>query len=50
LDIRTVQKFEATAEILTHKGAKPAGDPRAFDARAVVENLRSHIKYPAPPK
>jgi len=50
VDIRTVQKFEATAEIVTHKGVKPAGDPRAFDARAVVENLRPRIQYPAPPK
>jgi hypothetical protein len=32
------------------KGAKPADDPRAFDARAVVENLRPHIQHPAPPK
>jgi hypothetical protein len=35
---------------MTHKGAKPANDPRAFDAHAVVENLRPRIQYPAPPK
>jgi hypothetical protein len=50
VDIRTVQKFEASAEIVTHKGAKPPSDPRAFDARAVVDNLRPRIQYPAPPK
>ena len=38
--------FEASAEIVTHKGAKPADDPRAFDAHAVVENLKPKIQYP----
>jgi hypothetical protein len=33
-----------------HKGAKPAGDPRAFDARAVIDSLKPRIQYPAPPK
>jgi len=47
VDVRTVESFEATAEIITHKGAKPANDPRAFDARAVVENLKPKIQYPA---
>jgi hypothetical protein len=50
LDVRTVERFEATAEIVMHRGAKPPGDPRAFDARAVVENLRPRIQYPAPPR
>jgi hypothetical protein len=48
VDIRTIDKFEASAEIVMHKGAKPADDPRAFDARAVMENLRPRIVYPAP--
>jgi len=47
-DVQTIQNFEASAEIVTHKGAKPADDPRAFDAHAVVENLRPRIQYPAP--
>ena len=47
-DVRTVESFEASAEIIAHKGAKPAGDPRAFDAHAVVENLRPRIQYPEP--
>lgn len=50
VDVRTVQKFEASAEIVMRRGAKPADDPRAFDARAVTDNLRPRIQYPAPPK
>ncbi|HEY2753663.1 CC0125/CC1285 family lipoprotein [Phenylobacterium sp.] len=50
IDIHTVQSFEASAEIIMRKGAKPADDPRAFDARAVVENLRPRIQYPPAPK
>ena len=49
-DVQTIQSFEASAEIVTHKGAKPADDPRAFDARAVVDNLKPRIQYPAPPR
>lgn len=48
VDVQTIQAFEASAEIVTHKGAKPADDPRAFDAHAVVENLKPKIQYPAP--
>ena len=50
VDVRTVDKFEAGAEIVTNKGVKPSDDPRAFDAHAVVENLKPRIQYPAPPK
>ncbi|MGH6964159.1 MAG: CC0125/CC1285 family lipoprotein, partial [Phenylobacterium sp.] len=49
-DVHTSQRFEAFAEIVTNKGAKPPGDTRAFDAHAVVENLKPRIEYPAPPK
>ena len=49
-DVHTIESYQATAEIVTHKGAKPAGDPAAFDAHAVVENLKPRIQYPAPPK
>jgi hypothetical protein len=31
-----------------HHGAKPADDPAAFDAHAVIDNLRPRIQYPAP--
>jgi hypothetical protein len=46
VDVTTIQNFEASAEIMTHKGAKPVSDPRAFDAHAVVENLKPKILYP----
>jgi hypothetical protein len=48
VDVRTVERFEATAEIVMYRGAKPAGDPNAFDARAVLENLGPRIMRPTP--
>lgn len=46
IDVRTVEKFEASAEILIGHGAKPANDPRAFDARGVMANLGPSIVRP----
>jgi hypothetical protein len=46
VDVQTVLQFEASAEIMTHKGAKPEGDARAFDAHGVVANLQPRIVYP----
>jgi hypothetical protein len=46
MDVRTIQKFEATAEILMGRGPKPATDPAAFEARAVIENLGPRIQRP----
>lgn len=46
VDVRTIDRYEATAEIVMHRGPKPQGDPHAFDARAVIENLRPQIRYP----
>ncbi len=48
VDVRTVEKFEASAEIQVNKGPKPAGDPRAFDAREVMANLGPTIVRPTP--
>jgi hypothetical protein len=48
VDVRTVERFEAAAEIVMGRGQKPADDLRAFDARAVMENLRPRIQYPEP--
>jgi hypothetical protein len=48
VDVRTVEKFEASAEIVMNRGPKPADDPRAFDARSVVENLGPRIRRPQP--
>lgn len=50
VDVRTVDRYEAAAEILMQKGAKPTDDPRAFDARSVIENLKPRIQYPEPKK
>jgi hypothetical protein len=50
VDVRTVEKFEASAEVVMGKGQKPQGDPRAFDAHAVIASLKPRIQYPAPPK
>ena len=47
MDVRTVTKFEASAEIVMNRGAKPADDPRAFDARAVIANLSPRVTRPA---
>jgi len=48
MDVRTVDKYEASAEILMSRGAKPTDNPRAFDARAVIENLGPRIVRPTP--
>jgi len=48
VDVRTVDRYEAAAEIVMGRGAKPADDPRAFDARQVIANLQPRIQYPAP--
>ena len=44
--VETTQKFQATAEIEMGHGPKPAGDPRAMDAREVLANLGPHIVRP----
>jgi hypothetical protein len=48
--VRTIERFEAGAEIVMHKGKKPEGDPRAYDAREIMANLASSIVLPAPKK
>jgi len=50
VDVRTVDRFEAFAEVVMEKGQKPEGDVRAFDARAVMQNLGPRIQLPPPPK
>lgn len=46
LDIRTIEKYETSAEIVMGHGPKPVGEKRAFDARAVQANLASKIIRP----
>jgi len=45
-EISTVEKFEASTEITLHHGPKPAGDPRALDAREVMTNLGPKLQHP----
>jgi hypothetical protein len=46
VDVRTVEKFEATAEIVMNRGPRPENEPRAFDAREVMANLGPTIVRP----
>ena len=45
-DLRQVDRYEATTEIVMGRGAKPAGDPNAFDAREVIANLSGSVNRP----
>ena len=45
MDVRTIDSYEATAEIVMNRGARP-GDPMTFDARQVIANLRPTIQVP----
>ena len=47
IDVRTVEKYEATADISMERGPRPSADPRAFDARQVMANLGPTIQRPA---
>lgn len=46
IDVRTINQYEATAEIVMGRGPKPANNPRAFDARAVLQNLGPQTTRP----
>jgi len=46
VDVNTVNRYEAMAEIVTGHGQKPADNPRAFDARSVLQNLGARIQTP----
>ncbi|HST91195.1 MAG TPA: hypothetical protein VLJ13_03275 [Brevundimonas sp.] len=46
LDIREIDRYEATAEIVMGRGAKPSDDPNAFDAREVMQNLGPRVTRP----
>lgn len=45
--LREISRYDAYAEIVVGKGAKPAGDAAAYDAREVQANLAGKIRYPA---
>lgn len=46
VDVRTVDRYEAVAEIVTGRGPKPADNLRAFNAREVVDRLGPTIVVP----
>ena len=46
VDINTVDKYEANAEIVLGRGPKPSDNVRAFDAREVMNNLGPSIIAP----
>jgi hypothetical protein len=46
VDVTTVDKYEANAEIVLGRGPKPANNVRAFDAREVMANLGPSIVTP----
>lgn len=41
--IREIDRYEASAEIVMGRGAKPANDPNAFDAREVIANIGGRV-------
>lgn len=45
-DIRQIDRFEATAEIVLRRGPIPQGELRAFNARAVVETVGPTVVLP----
>jgi len=48
IDVQTIDKYEASAEIVLGHGPKPANNVRAFDAREVMRNLGPTIVTPKP--
>ena len=42
-DVREIDRYEASAEIVMGRGPKPAGDPNAFDAREVIQNVGPRV-------
>ena len=45
-DVRTVDRYEATAEIVMRKGPIPRDNLRAFNARAVVDSIGPSVVMP----
>lgn len=48
VDYRTVEAFEATAEIVMRKGPPPSDRPHVLDARKVLTDLGPTIQRPQP--
>lgn len=45
-DVRTINRYEAMAEIVAGKGPKPGDNVRAFDAREVVARIGPSLQLP----
>jgi hypothetical protein len=45
-DVREIDRYEASAEIVMGRGRKPAEDPNAFDAGEVIDNLGPRVPRP----
>ena len=45
-DVRTIDRYEATAEIVMRKGPIPRDNIRAFDARKVVDSIGPSVVLP----
>lgn len=45
-DVNTVDRYEASAEILMFRGERPANDAASYDAEEVLTNLQSQIVQP----
>lgn len=46
-DVRQIDRYEASGEIILGRGPKPANNPDAFDAREVIANLSGRVARPA---
>ncbi len=46
IDVNTIDKYEANAEIVVGRGPKPASNIKAFDAHEVIRNLGPSIVTP----
>jgi hypothetical protein len=49
-DIRTIDRYEAAAEIVMRRGPIPSDNIRAFDARKVVQSIGPTIVLPDAPR
>ena len=45
-DVRTIDRYEATAEVVMRSGPIPRDNLRAFNARAVVDSIRPSVVLP----
>ena len=46
MDVHTIEKYEASAEVIMGHGPKPTTERHAFDAREVMANLGGHVIRP----